>query len=170
MPRLRYVAVGRLGKPHGVRGEVRVDPRGGLPRGLEGYRRFLLGRGEDLRPAEVETYRPHGRLLLVKFAGIDSPEAAQALSQQVLYVPREDLPPLEPGEYYYADLIGCRVRGEAGEELGRVADVFPSGASDVLVVEWEGGEWMLPVVSEFVLEVNPDEGEVTTRRTEGLRE
>ncbi|GAB4271486.1 MAG: hypothetical protein Kow0092_26280 [Deferrisomatales bacterium] len=167
---MRYVAVGRVGRPHGVRGEVRVDPLGGLPRGLEGYSRFYLGRGEAIRPVEVEAHRPHGRWLLVKFAGVDTPEAARGLAHATLYVERDEMPPLEEGEYYYADVLGCRVVTEAGEDLGVVVDVFFTGGHDVLVVRaGHGREWMLPVVEAFVAAMDLAEGRIVTRGTEELR-
>ncbi len=169
MPRVRYVPVGRVGRPHGVRGEVRLDPRGGLPRGLEGYTRFYLGRGGEIRPARVEWHRPHGRWVLVKFAGVDTPEAARALTHAVLYVERSELPPLGEDEYYHVDLVGCRVADEAGADLGRVHDVLPTGAHDVLVIRQRGRrEWMLPVVAKWVLSMEGGGGVGVVRVPEGL--
>lgn len=164
------MAAGRIGRPHGVRGEVRVDPMGGLPRGLDGYTRFYLGRRDDVRPVEVEAHRRHGRYLRVKFAGVDTPEAARLLSGQTLFLEREEMPPLAEDEYYHADLLDCRVVGEGGEDLGRVVDVMTTGETDVLVVARAGREWMLPVVSAFVASLDPERGEIATRDTEGLRE
>ncbi len=169
MARARRVAVGRVGRPHGVRGEVRVDPRGGLPRGLEGYTRFYLDRDGAVTPVEVEEHRPHGRFVLVKFRGIDTPEAARTLTHAVLCVDRDELPPLAPGEYYHVDLLGCRVVDEDGADLGRVADVFASGAHDVLVVREDRREWMLPVVARWVVSIDCDAGVVVARPPEGLR-
>lgn len=164
------MAAGRIGRPHGVHGEVRVDPMGGLPRGLEGYSRFYVGKAGQVHPVEIASHRPQGRHLLVRFAGVDSPEAARALGQQTLYVERDEMPPLGEDEYYHADLIDCRVVGEGGEELGRVVDVLSTGAADVLVVADRGREWMLPVVKAFVVALDPELGEIRTRETEGLRE
>jgi len=165
------VAVGRVGRPHGLGGEVRVEVGEGLPRGLRGYSRVYLDRGSELHRISVESARPHGRFLLVKFAGVDTPEAARALAHAVLCVERAEMPPLAEGEYYHADLLGCRVVDEGGAELGRVRDVFPSGAHDVLVVGAAGGrEWMLPVLASTVLEMDLGEGEIRVRVPEGLGE
>lgn len=169
MPRDRYVAVGRVGRPHGVRGEVRVEVGSGMPRGLQGYSRVYVGRPGEPKLAEVESVRSHGRFLLVKFRGIGDPEAARALAHAVLYVERDEMPPLEEGEYYHADLLECRVVDEGGAGLGRVLDVFPSGAHDVLVVGTaEGQEWMLPVLESTVLEMDLEEGVIRVRVPEGL--
>lgn len=140
-----------------------MDPVGGLPRGLEGYTRFYLARGDEWRSVEIETHRSHGRFVLVRFAGCDSPEAARQFVQSVLYVERSEMPPLEEGEYYHADLLDAQVVDEQGRELGTVVDVFPSGAHDVLVVASADREWMLPVVSEYVLAMDVEQGKVVAR-------
>ncbi len=169
MTRVRHVAVGRVGRPHGVRGEVRVDPRGNLPRGLQGYTRFYVDRGRGPEPIRVEHHRLHGRFVLVKFEGYDTPEAARELTHAVLYVDRAELPPLDEGEYYHADLPGCEVADEQGRILGTVVDVFDSGAHDVLVIRsGQGREWMLPVVRQWVLEIAPEAGRIVVRVPEGL--
>jgi 16S rRNA processing protein RimM len=165
---VRCVAVGRVGRPHGVDGEVRIDPMGGLPDGFRGYTRFYLGRGKEIRPVALESHRSHGRFLIAKIEGCGTPEAARGFAGAVLYVDRAEMPPLEEGEYYYADLIGCRLVDEAGRALGRVTDVFWSGAHDVLSVESEGRGWMIPVVSEWVLSLDPEEGVIVARTPEGL--
>jgi 16S rRNA processing protein RimM len=163
MPRVRFVAVGRVGRPHGLRGELRVDPLGGLPRGLEGYSRFYLARGDEWRPVAIETHRPHGRFVLVRFAGYDSPDTARQLAHSVLYVERSEMPPLEEGEYYHADLLDACVVDEQDRELGSVVDIFPGGAHDVLVVASSDREWMLPVVSEYVLTMDLEQGKIVVR-------
>jgi 16S rRNA processing protein RimM len=176
MMRKPMVAVGKVGRLHGVRGEVRVDPMGGLPRGLSGYTRLYLGwtvGGEpprDLRPLDVERHRTLGRFLVVKFSGVDDPEKAKTLVHQTLYVEREELPPLGEDEYYHADLIGCRVVDAGGEQLGQVVDVFATGAHDVLVVESAGCEWMLPVIGSCVLAMDLKGGEIQVQVPEGLRD
>jgi len=89
----RLVAVGRVGRPHGIRGEVRVEVGDGLSDGLSRYRTFYLGRSsrgvEELGAAQkvvVEAWRVHGRFLLVKFEGVGTPEEAARLAQSTLYV------------------------------------------------------------------------------------
>jgi 16S rRNA processing protein RimM len=154
-----------------VKGEVRIEVGSGMPRGLRGYSRVYLGRGEAPALAPLESVRFHGRFLLVKFRGVDDPEAARALGHAVLYVERGEMPPLEEGEYYHADLLGCRVVDEGGADLGRVLDVFASGAHDLLVVEAPGGrEWMLPVLESTVLAMDLEGGEIRVRVPEGLTE
>lgn len=168
MPRL--VAVGRVGRPHGVKGEVRVDPGVGLGEGLGRYGRlFLRGSSGEVEPADIQSWRPHDRLLLVKFSGIDTPEAARGLTNRELCVDRAELPPLESGEYYHADLLGCAVSDEGGAELGCVIDVFATAAHDVLVIRSGTRDWMLPVTGECVPEIDLETRHLTVRVPEGLR-
>ncbi len=168
MPRVRYVALGRIGRPHGVRGEVRVDPGAGPAVDYGRYRRFFLARSGEPRPVQVEGVRPHGRLALFKFRGVDDPEAAKELTGSILYVERADMPALGEDEYYHVDLVGCGVVDEEGRLLGTVDDVFPTGAHDVLVIASDSGPWMLPVVGETVLEVDPEGGLIRVRVPGGL--
>jgi len=147
---------------------VRVEVGAGAARGLAGYSRFYLDRGGERRPVEIESARPHGRVLLVKFLGCDDPEAARALTHAVLYVDRAEMPALEEGEYYHADLLECAVVDGKGTKLGRVCDVFPAGGHDVLVVESGGREWMLPVVASVVLEMDLEAGWIRVEVPEGL--
>jgi 16S rRNA processing protein RimM len=168
MPRL--VAVGRVGRPHGVRGEVRVDLGSGTADGFERYGRlFLRGPSGEAAPARVEAWRPHGRLLLVKFSGVDTPEAARGLTNRDLCVDRAELPPLGPDEYYHGDLLDCSVVDEGGAELGLVADVFTTAAHDVLVIRSGAAEWMLPVTAECVPQMDLGARRLTVRVPEGLR-
>jgi len=168
MPRVRFVALGRVGRPHGLQGEVRLDVGAGPVRGLDGYSCIYLEQSGVRRPAEVESCRRHGRFLLVKFRGCDDPEAARALAHAVLYVDRAEMPPLEEGEYYHADVLGCVVVDGAGVELGRVTDIFPSGGHDVLVVETGGREWMVPVVASVVRDMDVEGGRIRVELPEGL--
>jgi 16S rRNA processing protein RimM len=174
MPRARLVAVGRIGRPHGLNGEVRLDPGSGLPRGLSGYTRFYLGPPEDRgtldrepEPVTLDAARANGRFLLLKFPGIDDPESASRLARSRLYVERAEMPPLEPGEYYHADLLGCRIVDSAGGELGRVDDVVPSGPYDLLVIRSGSREWMLPIVDEYVIDMDLEAGEILVSLPEG---
>lgn len=168
MARVRYVAVGRIGRPHGVSGEVRVDPGASAKVNFGRYARFFVGRDDEPRPAAVETIRPHGRATLFKFCGIDGPEAARALTGSILYVERAEMPPLAEDEYYHADLLGCAVVGEGGEALGVVDDVFSTAAHDVLVIASARGSWLMPVLGATVLEVDAESGVIRVRVPEGL--
>lgn len=167
--RARLVAVGTLGRPHGTRGEIRLDHKGTLPRGLHGYGRFFTkAAGGGFEEIEIAGWRHGGEFLFLSIAGMDDRDQVRAYTGRTLYVPREDLPPLADDEYYHADLIGARVLDEAGDEVAVVEDVKPWGAYDMLVLRTGRKTWMLPVVDQYVLEINGTEKRVVVRVPEGL--
>lgn len=168
----KLVAVGRLGRPHGVRGELRLDHLGTMPEGLEGYQTFFLARGKGrsqrVEPVEIARWRSHDKLLLVTIDGAGDRDEAATYTGATLLVPREDLPPLEQGEYYHADLMGCSVVDEEGSKLGSVADVKPWGDYDMLVIASGTKSWMLPVIDDYVIDMKLDRRRVVVRVPEGL--
>ena len=121
---------------HGVGGEVRLKLFAESLEGLQRHRR-LFANG---RPIEVQSLRAAGAGAIARLAGIGDRNAAEALRGTLLTVPRSELPPLEAGEYYHADLIGLACRDEAGEALGTVVAVENFGAGDLLEIERAGGK------------------------------
>jgi len=159
----RLVLVGRIGKAHGLAGEVRIEPMGPGD-ALRGAAWICLGPSPiDARRMRVEGLRGHTGRLLLKLEGIDDPDTARSLTGSRAYVRRCDFPPAGAGEYYYTDLIGLRVRvAEGGATLGLVDEVLSTPAFDVLVVRGgEGGEERLVPFTRAVLrEVRLPEGEI----------
>lgn len=165
----RYVAVGRLGRPHGVSGEIRLDPMGTMPGGLKRYPRlYELGDGGQPKVYEVESWRWNGGIILVKFAGVGGRDEAVCLANRHLYVPRSELPRLGKGEYFHADIPGLKVVDGEGRELGVAEDIKPWGEYDMLFVRTGPKVWMLPVIGQYVLDVLPDEGRIVVDVPEGL--
>ena len=162
----RLVPLGRIGAPHGLRGEVRFFPYAGLEsetlrRGLEVRLEMVLHGKASLRKLVVQGVRRGKKALLVKFESVDDRTAAGRLTGATLHVRREDLPPLEEGEFYYVDVVGVEVRFEGGDVLGVVRNVFRA-AQDVLEIETPEGMLMVPVLEHLVTEVG-SEGVVLKR-------
>lgn len=165
---IRYVAVGRLGRPHGVRGEVRLDPMGGLPGGLKRYPLlWSFERGERCEYA-VEGWRWSGEIILTKFLGVDDRDAAALLANRILYVPRDQLPKLRKGEYFHVDIPGLSVQDASGRELGIAEDMQDWGEYDMLFVKTAGKTWMVPVIGAYVKDVQVEEGRIVVDLPEGL--
>jgi 16S rRNA processing protein RimM len=137
------VALGRVVGAHGLRGGIRVRCFAEADEGVLALRRVALGRAEDDAQAqafEVRAVAP-GRPgeLRVDLVGVDTREAAEALRGRLVLVAPAELGPLAAGEYYGYQLLGCRVEGEDGVAVGTVREIWATGASDLLVVEGEGG-------------------------------
>ena len=167
-----YLIIGRITRPHGVRGEVKVRPETDFPERFAPLRRVLLVREAReglVRTVEVESVRRQGDLVLLKIAGTDDLEAARALAGAALAVPWEDRVGLPAGAYYVAEIVGLSVRTIAGDALGTVAEVIRTPAHDIYRVEGTDGEVLIPATREVVRAVDLDRGEMVVALPEGLR-
>jgi 16S rRNA processing protein RimM len=149
---------GRLGRPHGVRGELALRPFN-----LEGEDSLeeaelplavVLVRQADRRDMTLVAARPADQVWLVRLEGVETREQAAALTNAELWLPRAALPALEEDEFYIEDLIGCTVVDGTGRELGTVRASFWNGAQDVLTIDGPAGELLVPAVPEFILDVD----------------
>lgn len=155
------VVVGRVLGAWGVQGWVRVYSYTDPPEALFDYAPWLLGQPQNaIVPIEC---RRSGQRLLARLPGIDTPEAAAALTEQQIAVARSLLPPPPDDSYYWHDLVGLEVFNLEGHRWGRVARLLPTGAHDVLQIERESGSFVLiPFVSgRFVHSVDLAVGRIT---------
>ena len=167
-----WFEIGVIVKPQGIRGELRVLPSTDDPArfGLLKEVRVRLPRGQET-VYKLTSTRPHKGLVLVRFEGVDDRNQAEALVRGVLLIPPEEALPLDEDEYFIRDLVGLRVEDEDGVVLGKISDVFSTGANDVYTVKDEdGGSFMLPAIKDVVLGVSLETKTMTVRLIEGLRE
>jgi 16S rRNA processing protein RimM len=148
----------------GVRGALKVEPLTDFPeRFARGAQLWLEG-----EPRRVEHSHAVRGSVIVELSGLDRRELAASLRGRLLELPESELHALGEDEYYQHDLIGLRVRSEAGEELGRVIGLLPTGANDVLVVNGVRGEYLLPLIADVVQRVDVAGGEIVVELLEGL--
>jgi 16S rRNA processing protein RimM len=146
------VVLGVVGKPHGVSGEVWLRPHNAHGRAFEGLREIVVLKDGAAKSYAIEALRPAEGGALARLAGVDTREAAAALTLGEVRARRAALPPLGPGEFYVEDVVGCAVFHESGRALGVVASTFWNGAQDVMVVSGPGGEEeLVPLVPQFVV-------------------
>ncbi|MGH3826194.1 MAG: ribosome maturation factor RimM [Pseudonocardiaceae bacterium] len=170
--------VGRIGRPHGLRGEVAVRVRTDFPE-----QRFTVGaqlRGEDAQPRgdsgrdpgrtlTVEAARPHGAAWLVRFVGVPDRDTAAELRGLLLTVEVTELPTLDdPDEFYDHQLEGLAAVGPDGVALGTVREVVHAPASDLLLLRTAHGDALVPFVREIVLTVDLTGGAVVLDPPAGL--
>jgi 16S rRNA processing protein RimM len=166
-PEPRYLAVGRVLRPHGVRGEVRVELLTAHPEHLKELETLYLG--PSYRPCRLLGVRMHKDLALILFQGYESRDAADALRDVVLYVALEDAVPLDQDEVYEYQLEGLAVVTEEGEQIGEVAEVFSApDANDVLIVHGPLGEVLIPVIEDVIVACDLDAERVVVRLLPGL--
>lgn len=163
-----FLLIGKLGKTHGVHGEMDLQVYTDFPERLKHGKKVYLGEGKT--PINLDTVRPANKVFLISFDGYNSPEEAKILTNQEVFVKTTEIPPLPEGLYYHHELIGLRVyEGEAF--LGVVTEILETGANDVFVVKQaEGQELLLPDIPEVVLEVNLDAGQMRVHVLDGLRD
>jgi 16S rRNA processing protein RimM len=164
------VAVGRVLRPHGIRGEVVVEVLSDVPdRFKKGSR--VMGAREGAPPVSltVAASRVHKTGAVVRFEGYEDRERAEALRNLDLEVPRSEVPRAPGGTYYQFELLGCLCRNR-GEELGRVVEVVEDGGGLMLIVD--GGDRRVPVpfVKEFLIAVDVAAGRIDLALPEGLLE
>lgn len=142
------IAVARITTPHGVRGEVKLQPLTDFPRRFEQTESLLLENGTKMY---LESARLQKDTVLAKFRGIDTPEAWIPFRHQELYITEDALVKLPEGQVYIHQLIGVNVYDEADVLQGAVTDVLQTGSNDVYVVKkTDGGELLLPAIDTVV--------------------
>jgi 16S rRNA processing protein RimM len=167
---MELIAVGRILRPQGRRGEVRVELLTDEPRRLGELSDCYLVPPEAGKPVRIETVWFQGPVPVVKLAGTDSIDAARALAGRLLAIPRTAARPLAADRFYPFDLLGCAVRTPDGEALGVIADVNAGPAHDVWVVRTGERQWLLPAVTAMVERVDLENRVVVVTPPEGLVE
>lgn len=160
------VAVGRIGKAHGVHGEVSVLVLSDVPE------RFSVGAElwlQDGRPLTVAQARPHKDRLLIRFRGIDDRVHAEALQTSLLLVPESASPQLPEGSWWDHQIEGCELETESGRPLGMVREVIHTAANDVWsAVDAEGIETLIPVLEDVLVSVDVAGKHIVVREIPGL--
>jgi 16S rRNA processing protein RimM len=160
------IAVGRVTKAHGIRGEVAVQNRSDNPERWQPGAVVFDAAGRTLT---VTTVRPHRERLLVTFQEIADRTAAEPLVGQELFVPESWLPALAAGEWWAFQIEGLAVVTEAGRELGTVVEVLDYPAHDLWrIVDADEHETLLPAVEAFVVSVDLDARRAVVRDVAGL--
>lgn len=151
-PDPEQLIVGQIVAAHGKGGEFRLAPIANHPEQLETLKTIYLG--DDREPHRVRRVRVNGGEVVVKVAGFAGPDDVLARKGWLVRIDTADAIPLPEGEYYHYQLIGLDVFDEAGEPLGRLAQVIETGANDVYVVIGPVGELLLPAIEQVIRAVD----------------
>ncbi len=163
--------IGRVAKPHGVRGKIKVDYFGGDLSLFPHYREiFIKDQLGHLQVYEILETVPQPPRLILQLKGIEGREAVEPLVGKEILIERRSLPDLKEGEYYWFDILGMVVETEKGRKIGRVKEILPTGANDVYVVEGKRKEIFLPATEEVIQSIDIKKGRMKVIRMEGLWE
>jgi 16S rRNA processing protein RimM len=163
----RFLVIGRILKPHGVRGEMRVDIISELPERFTWLDEVYIGQDNPIRKT-VESIRFHKSWALLKLAGCDDRNSVDLLRSQLVQIPESEGLPLQEGEYYLYQLIGMKVNTEDHEYLGEISEVLETKANNVFVVKATDAEILLPDIADVIRDIDFESGVVTVRLMPGL--
>lgn len=164
-----YLELGQIVNVKGLKGEVKLNSFAEDITVFERLPKVFLKRKNELIEKEIEKVGYNKNQVILKFKGCDSIDEAEALRNMYLLVKRADLGELPEGVYYIVDLIGLDVYTDDGEFLGKVDDIYSTGANDIYVVKDElGKQKLLPGIDEVIKETNIDAGKIIVHLIEGL--
>ena len=168
---LDFLEIGEIVNVHGVRGAVKVIP---LTDDVTRFKKlksvFIRQNGTD-REFTVSSVQFQPKFVVMKLAGIESPEAANLLRSAKVVISRANAVNLPKNTYFIGDLIGCTVITDIGETLGKITEVMSPGGNDVYEVHSEdGAEILLPAIKDVILNVDVSDAVVTVHLLPGLRE
>ena len=156
----RFLAVGRIVRAHGVRGEISMMVLTEFPERFESTERIFIGNELEATPYLIEGYRWHKKNLLLKLEGITNRTQAEQLRNELVQVPLEEAVPLPEGSFYLYQLIGLPVTITTGQPLGQIVNILETGANDVYVVSDGDKEILLPAIPDVVKWVDLEQGVV----------
>lgn len=163
---------GYVARAHGIRGEIAIrafDPGSDTLDAVERLR--VRARSGEERELRIESLRPTPKEDILAIEGVETREAAEALVGAKVFVYREDLEPPAEGEYFQGDLVGLTAVDEAGQELGKVVEIWNTGEVPNIVIRAEGKpELVVPFADEFVPTVDVPGGKLVIRPPEYLED
>jgi 16S rRNA processing protein RimM len=165
------ILVGRVTRPHAVRGEVRVLPYSGDPKQMLQYSRVLLAAADQgATPVlyKVERARMQKNSVVLQLEGCSSRDGAEQLVRSSVYVYPEDLPEPAENEFYLREFEGKILRTAEGQMVGKIIGFLADSPQTVLQVQGERQEYLIPLAPAFLR--NIDHREVTVALPSGLLE
>ncbi len=163
--------IGRVVKPHGVKGKIKIVYFGEDFSQFHFYQEvFIEDRMGRLQSYEILEATPQPPRLILQLKDIRTVEEARTLVGKEIYVRKECLPDIPEDEYYWMEMIGMEVETEEGKRIGRIKEIFPTGAHDIYVVQGKRGEIFLPAVQEVIQSIDRGRKVMKVTWMEGLWE
>lgn len=164
-----FLVIGRLGKPHGLRGDVVFYVMTDFPERIRPGKKVYIG--EEYEPHVISFVKSQPDKLVIRMKGYGSREDLVGLPNQYVYVHAEEIPQLEDGEIYHHQMLGMKVVKEDGTFLGTLIQILETGANDVYIVGTpDDKEVLLPAIDEVILGIDTEKNEIRIRLLPGLVE
>ena len=166
MSDMDWILFGRLGRTHGLKGELKFSPND--PEEVDSLSGQIVRMKEN--EVKVQSIRGANVPFIIKFEGIDDIDSAKLLTGTEVFAKREHLKPLPEGEYYRFEIEGLAVFDEEGQPYGVIEEIIPTGSNDIYVVRNGDQEWMLPMIDTVVKSIDLEQKKLIFHRIEGLIE
>lgn len=162
-----FLETGKIVNIHGLKGEVKIMPWSDDPEFICEFSTLYCGKNKT--PYNIQSARIHKNMVLVKFENINSPEAANALRNNIVYIDKDETV-LDEDTFFIADLIGLTVKDADSDKIyGTVKDIFQTGANDVYEIKSDDNKlYYVPAIPDVIINTDLDNKIITIRPLEGL--
>lgn len=165
----KYFEVGQIVNTFGVKGMLKVKPFTDDVERFEELEKVYICKKEKLEEVEIEEVKYHKDMVLLKVKGIDNINEAEKVKGLYLKIDRKNAKKLPKDTYFIADLLGLEVYTDKGEFLGKVDDIFRTGANDVYVVKNETGkQLLLPGIPDVIKQIDLEKEKIIVHLLKGL--
>lgn len=162
--------LGKITKTHGVKGELIIWLDVDFPDEYEDMESIFLEVKGELVPYFIEDLQIRGSKSIIKFEEIDSFDDAKKLVDCDVYLPEDTLPELDEDQFYYHEIIGFDVVDSTHGKLGKIIGVFENNSQDLIGMEYQGIEVLIPISDEIVKTIDREKKELHTAMPDGLLE
>lgn len=162
-----YYKLGKLIKPHALKGEVSIFLDVDNPNYYKKLKSIFLDINGRLKEFNVERLHLHKKKNVIKLKGVDSIEQAEEILKTDVYLPLSALPKLGKNQFYYHDIIGFEVYNEE-EILGEIIAIYETAGQDLFGIDVDGKEVLVPITDDFILEINLDDRFIRLELPDGL--
>jgi 16S rRNA processing protein RimM len=165
----KYFEVGQIVNTFGVKGFVKVNPFTDEPERFEELKTVYVCKKDEMQKVEIEEVKYHKNMVLLKLKGINDMNMAESLKGLYLKIDRKDAKKLPKDTYFIADLLGLDVYSDKDEYLGKVDDIYSTGANDIYVIKnEEGKQILLPGIPEVLKTIDLENEKIIVHILKGL--
>jgi 16S rRNA processing protein RimM len=169
LPQNERITIGKILKPKGLRGEVKILPLSDIPERFQHLKAVCVRQpdGQEVTLSIVDV-RPYKGFVYLRFSERSSRESVMDLIDGEILVDSATAPELPDGVYYHFEILDSEVYTDEGQRLGVVVDILETGAHDVYVVQEEQREYLIPVTDDIVRQIDRTQKRITIHPLEGL--
>ena len=166
---MEFIAYGKVLKPHGLSGEVKVLPYSGDTGSFKSFSSLYISKEKNNPPKYIiSRSRNQKNTVIVKLESIDSIEDAEPLKGLTVFIDKSELPEKDDEEYYWFELIGLEVLDTDNNKIGKVKEIIDNTAQPILVIRGNSDEYLVPLVDKFVEIIDLENSKIIVNPVEGL--